>query len=234
MKVVIHQPHFLPWLGYFNKLSSCDLIVFQDDVQFRRRYYQNRTKIRNTQGLSSWLTVPVSAKRNTIIKDVKIADSHWKEKILKRLHHTYKSSIYFDDIFPLISTTISKKHDFLIDLNILLMEVVCNLLGVKVRIDLSSSFSVVASPTEKLVAICDKIGADEYVFGEGGGIIYHGTSMFKKHGIKTYQQEFLSFYEPINEPYFEHCRNLSVLDYLFNLGIDKCQNIIEKDCLVRR
>lgn len=226
MVVVIHQPHFFPWLGYFNKLSNADCLVFQDDVQFRRRYFQNRTKIRNVQDNEHWLTIPVHANRSTLIKDVYTADDKWKNKIVKNLVYSYSKFPHFKDCWCEVEKTILHCRNRLIDINQLTLNLVLTLLDISIDIELSSTFRIDATPTEKLVAICETLGADGYLFGEGGGMAYHGTSMFKKHGIKTYQQDFLSTFSPISVKYYPDCINLSVLDYIFILGIKKTRDIV--------
>lgn len=226
MLVVIHQPHFFPWLGYFNKLFNADCLVFQDDVQFRKRYFQNRTKIRNIQGKEHWLTVPVHANRTTLIKDVYIADDKWKNKTIKTLYHSYHRYPFFYETWNEIESTIWRCRNRLIDINYLTIDLILRLLKIEIEIVISSHFKINDTPPENLVKICQKIGANGYIFGEGGGLSYHGKGIFKNRGIKPYQQNFLSKYNIISEKYFSDCNNLSVLDFLFKIGIKNTRNII--------
>lgn len=115
--VVIHQPHFLPWPGYFNKLANASCFVMQDDIQFRRSYFQNRTLVRNEllRG-ADWATVPIHARRETKISDVKIAHSNWHpDTLLSKLADRYRHSDYYHKIMNAISDIASTKCEYLID-----------------------------------------------------------------------------------------------------------------------
>lgn len=228
MNIVVHQPHFLPWIGYFNKLSYADVFVFQDNVQFRRRYYQNRTKIRHRNSSCFWLTVPVSAKRNTFINEVITSDSFSKNKLFKTIEHCYSKSIYFDEVWPQIKSSISSAKNTLMDINERTLLCIFELLDIKVSVHYASEYPLLDDPASTIVSICTSIGADNYIFGEGHGLDYHGYSKFHKEGIKTCQQDFLSEYKLNASNYFSDCIDLSVIDFLFSIGISKTKKYIHK------
>ena len=69
MIVAIHQPHYLPWLGYMDKLDQAEAFVVLDTVQFVRREHQNRNRIREANGWM-WLTVPVKSEHKAPLLDV--------------------------------------------------------------------------------------------------------------------------------------------------------------------
>ena len=229
MVIVIHQPHFLPWLGYFNKLVNANCLVFQDNVQFRRRYFQNRTLIRSNQNETMWLTIPIHAHRNTTINNVITVDEFWKEEILTKIYFSYNKSPFFYLYWSDIQEAINQSENLLVDINYKTLSAILKILNINIKILFASSYKVTGSPTEQLVSICEIIGATDYIFGEGGGIYYHGTSMFKKHGIKVHYQNFFSNFKPIAEQYYTQCLNLSVIDYLFNIGAEETSKIIN-DC----
>ena len=87
MKVTIHQPEHMPWLGFFHKISMADVYVALDNVQYQHKYFQNRNKIRDVSG-EIWLNVPVlrKGKRSQLIKDVEIntGEERWQEKNWKK------------------------------------------------------------------------------------------------------------------------------------------------------
>ena len=87
-KITIHQPEHFPYLGFFQKMNESDLFVILDNVTYRKNYFQNRNKIKNTNGLDDWFTIPVEKNAtNKLIKDVEVSsDSNWRRKLLNKLH----------------------------------------------------------------------------------------------------------------------------------------------------
>ena len=119
MIVTIHQPDFLPWLGFFDRWQKSDLYIVLDDVQFLRRGWQHRDKIKTKEG-AAWLTVPVikKGKHDQLIRDVKIDNgTNWRYKHLKTIESNYSKAPNFEDCFKRIKEIYDKKHLFLIDLN---------------------------------------------------------------------------------------------------------------------
>src|SRR5438132_6629859 len=98
--VAIHQPEFLPWLGFIDKLRQSDIFVLLDTVQFEKNYFQSRNRIRNSQG-EVWLTVPVHHQFDTKIQDVEIDNSQgWCRKILRAIEMNYHRAPYFSRYYP--------------------------------------------------------------------------------------------------------------------------------------
>ena len=96
MIVAIHQPQFMPWLGYFDKMDSCDVFVLLDNVQYKKNEYQNRNRIKTSKGWQ-WLTVPVNYKFPQKINEVMIENSSdWRKKHLHALETNYGKSPYFE------------------------------------------------------------------------------------------------------------------------------------------
>ena len=121
MNIVAHQPHFLPWLGYFNKLANADMYVVQDNVQFRKRYFQNRTRIRGQNSDCLWLTVPVHATRDSMISDVQ-AHGRWKNKLLRTISYVYKKAPHFDRYYSGIEEVVLSSDGCICALNIALLK----------------------------------------------------------------------------------------------------------------
>lgn len=111
--VSIHQPHFLPWIGYFNKVLQSDAFVWLNYVQYRKNYYQNRTKVKNANEELFWLTLPVHAKHDTVIDQVMIADSRWRVRISKTVEQCYRKAPYFAECWPTLSAAIMGAPDSL-------------------------------------------------------------------------------------------------------------------------
>jgi hypothetical protein len=228
MKVAIHQPNFLPWIGFFNKIRSVDLFILFDDVQFERgKTYTSRTKIL-TQGNETWLTVPVINKSSLLqIKDIEIVrDLNWKSKHLKTLALNYKKTPYFDDIFHLIDIIYKGNSNFLIDYNIPLIKSICEYLQFKTEFKLSSELHIEdANGSDKILNLLKSVKTNEYLSGKGeGSRRYINEREFKLAGIVLNWQDFiLKPYKQFGTQ--EFIGNLSIIDLLFNMGKESCQII---------
>lgn len=227
MIAVIHQPHFFPWPGYFNKLANANCFILQDDVQFRRRYFQNRTLIRSENASGArWLTLPVHAQRHTVIRNVGIADENWRKHITDCLLGSYRKAPFFSKFIGDITSHFAACTNSLLDINLKTIRFVLELLEIRLKIYCSSDFNAVGTPVEKLVSLCEQVGATDYVFGEGGGLAYHGASHFRHHGIAVHQQRYRAPYACFADSYYPPCRNLSILDLLFYLGPQDTSRVV--------
>lgn len=224
MKVAIHQPNFIPWLGYFNKIKDVDKFVFFDDVQFERgKSFTNRSKI-VINGNESWLTIPIIGKSNlSTIKDTTVdASFRWKKKILKSLEMTYRKYPFYDEIFSLINTAFTSNSEFLVDYNIPLIESISQYLDFKTTFTRSScidSHDKSTTGLSKIIDILKAVDAKDYLSGAGAGSKrYIDESVFIKNDIALHWQQ-------INFPQYPQKGNklgfipgLSMLDLLFNQG----------------
>jgi len=233
--VVVHQPHFLPWLGYYNKLASADVFVLQDDVQFRRRYYQNRTLIRSPQGTVQWLTIPVCARRTTLIKDVVVATPRWADAARKALRHSYSSTPYFEQYWGLLSASLRHSDHYLIDICEATLSATLSLLQLYPTMSRLSSIDVVGTdPTDRIVGACRHFAARTYIFGEGGGRARHSESRIQAGGLQVGQQQFRCSFGKAIEALSVTALNVSVVEFLFRYGapftralIDRCWRLEE-------
>ncbi len=214
--VGIHQPNFLPWIGYFYKIGKSDVFVFLDNVQYAKNSFINRNKIKTPQG-AAWLTVPVSFKFGQLINEVKINnETKWREKHLKTLEMNYKKANFFDDIFEIIKK-IYYLRDWqnLSDFNISLIKSIVSYFGLDKSFVKSSALGVRAKSTELLIQIVKKVGSDVYLSGFGG-VKYQDEGLFKKGGINL---EYYNFHHPTyTQLWGRFIPNLSMIDLLFNCG----------------
>jgi len=230
MIIAIHQPNYIPWLGYFYKIYKSDVFVFLDDVQFTKNSFQNRNRIKTSQGLT-WLTEPVltKGKFGQLTNQVRFNNNiPWKRKHMKTLEQWYKSSKYFDEYFPKLQNMYleaeSKEHT-LVEFNIKLIKFICEELGLNRRYEISSELEVVGKSTERLVNICRCLEGGTYLSGSGGGN-YQDEAAFKDAGIELVYSDF---HHPIyNQLWGEFVPNLSILDYLFNCGNNVFNFLLEK------
>ncbi|MBD3295855.1 MAG: hypothetical protein GF392_00620, partial [Candidatus Omnitrophica bacterium] len=168
MKIAIHQPQYLPWLGYFDKMDRADIFVLLDDVQFKKNEWQNRNRLRNSKGWQ-WISVPVSYDFGDNINQVRI-DNHgrWEKKHLKSMETNYSKAPFFHEYFPFFKETFSRGWLELAELNIHIIEFLRERLGIETELLLSSDMNIASSSTQRLIDICEKLEADAYIAGEGG------------------------------------------------------------------
>ncbi len=215
MIVFVHQPEYMPWLGFFDKLARCDTFVIYDDAQYQHGGYHNRNKIRTIQGWE-WLTIPIVHNHPQMIKDVKISGKEWVKKHLSMIVHNYEKTPYFREYFPLIEEVLNSNHQLLIDLDMHLIKVFSNILSIESKMIRSSEFPYFgAEKNEKLVSMCRLLRADTYLAGSGGRNYVNGE-LFSKADVTI---QWHAYDHPIYQQKFEGFQpNLSIIDLLFNLG----------------
>jgi hypothetical protein len=205
--VAIHQPNYLPYLGYFEKIAQSDIFVFLDTVQYEKNGFTNRNRVRTTQGWC-WLTVPVvdEGLSEKQVKDVQISNTEkWSEKHWKTLKQNYSKSPLFKDIASLFEETYFQKWTWLALLNEELILKICGLLNIKTLFMKASSLDVSGSKSDLLLDICEKVGADTYLSGPSGHQ-YLDESRFREEGITI-------VYQPTRKSMDDE---LSVVDQLFS------------------
>jgi hypothetical protein len=217
MVVAIHQPNFLPWLGFFYKMLKSEMFVFLDNVQFSKNSFQNRVKIKTPKG-PMWLTVPVHQKFGQLTKDVRIDNQEdWRSKHLKTFETYYRKACYFDEIYPMLMDVYMKeKWEYLNDFNIELITKIREYLEIKTPIIKASSLNIEGkSSTDLLIEIVKRVGGTAYLSGKGG-TKYMDESKFRDENIQLIYSDFV---HPIyNQLWGEFIEGLSIVDLLFNMG----------------
>ena len=219
MIIAIHQPQYLPWLGYFHKIMNSDAFVFLDDVQYKKREFQNRNKIR-TNSKWLWLTIPVIVRGrfDQEIRNVEIDNSNysWQRKHYESIKMYYNNSPHFLEHSSFLEETYIKKiWGKLIDINVFITEYILKYLDISIPIYFSSQFRIKETKTKRIVEICRKINADTYLSGIGAKE-YLDEKEFKNNNIKLIYQNFK---HPIYEQRYEGFEAyMSIIDLLFNCG----------------
>jgi hypothetical protein len=222
IKAAIHQPNFLPWLGYFHKISMVDKFVFFDDVQFPRgKTYGNRVKIKTNNG-ETWITVPVLSKGDMQnFNEILINNTFpWQRKILKTIELSYKKAGSFEKYYDGFSSVFLNEYEKLTDLNIALIRYFSDAMGLKVSFYMSSEID--SKPDEnaedKILGILRHVGAERYVSGSGAGSRrYIDEERFRSEKIDIVWQKFIS---PVYAQLWggDFLPDLSIIDLLFNCG----------------
>jgi len=213
--ITIHQPDFLPWLGFFDRWKNSDLYIVLDDVQFLRRGWHHRDKIKTAHGVV-WLTVPVLKKGrfDQCINQVQIDNSrNWRHKHLATLEHAYRAAPGFHVVYPKLKEIYQRPYRLLVDFNMALLEMAAELLGIHTPIVLASRYGLQSRKTHKLVELVERHHGTHYLTGTGARS-YLDEQLFHRCGITVTWQNFEHpVYPQLHGPFVP---NLSVIDYLMN------------------
>jgi len=227
MIVSIHQPHFLPWMGYFNKVLRSQVFVWLHSVQYRKNYFQNRTQIKNVNEQPLWLTLPVHAKLGMNIDQVMVADPRWSERICKTVEQCYRKAPYFAECWPTLEQSLRSASGNLDEIDFQSFSALLKLLnGQAVQVTRIGDLDLKSDdPTERLVEVCIALGASAYVAGRGGRN-YLREDAFERAGIEVLWQDFPServVYQQIGKSFVS---GLSVIDCLFNVGPIRTRELV--------
>lgn len=227
MIVAVHQPVFLPWLGYFYKMDKSDVFVLLDTVQYAKRQIGNRNVIKTNSGLQT-LTVPVLTKGRfpQLYQDTKINNCpNWRRKHLRTLEIWYRKAKHFKEVFERIeSIYYEREWDSLCDFNICLLEWIRAVLGIRTELVASSSLKARGLAAQRIINITKELGGTTYLSGFGGRK-YQKASDFEKEDIRL---EYYDFMQPeYPQVWGDFVPNCSVIDLLFNCGKEGSQKVLE-------
>lgn len=216
--VAIVQSNYIPWKGYFDLIRRSDAFVLYDDVQYTRRDWRNRNRIKTPNGLQ-WLTIPVEVKGKYTqeIREVKIADDRWRDDHWKTLHHAYSRAPFFKSYADRVEALYrGADSEWLSEVNRHFIEGICELLGISTEIRWSSEFSIQAGKSERLLGICRELNATVYLSGPAAKS-YLDESLFASAGIGVEWMDYSGYpeYPQLYGP-FEH--GVTVLDLILNAG----------------
>jgi len=213
MIVTVHQPNFLPYLGYFDKIKQSDIFVIMDDFQYTKRSYINRNRIKTPEGWM-WLTVPVTLDGLPPINEVTIATQKFKKEHLTTLKHMYGKSDHFDEYYDWLKKVYDSEWTNLASINIHLIKEVLGFLDIDVELAYTSDMEINSkSTTGRIIDICQDVGASKYLSGKTGKD-YLEVELFEQSSIDLDFHSFSPF--PYTQQFGEFEPNLSVLDYLMN------------------
>lgn len=216
--VVIHQPDFLPHLGFFQRLLHADLYIALDHAQFvngTSRSWTHRDKIKTPRG-AQWLTVSVrKAPRETPINAIALSNTDWRIQNLNLLRENYHQASFFDEIYPELQNLYAAPCTWLVEFTMASIEMLSRLLGISVPTVLSSSLRPAWHKNELLVELLRKVGATHYLSGLGARD-YFDPAPFSAAGIEVIWQDFKHPVYPQLHGDFEPY--LSSIDLLFNCG----------------
>ncbi len=222
-----HQPNYLPYLGFFDKLRAVDelgtepgIFIIRDDVQYVKKEFHDRNKIRVNEG-GKWLRVPVECrmlplKKIKVKNDARINNVPWAVYHLRLIGANYKKTPFFDKFYPELKEIYLNPGDKLVDFNTRIIKYLAECFGIKTKIVLFSDIPKIVkgfNASETLVNISKAVNANVYLSGAGSKV-YLDTSCFKEIKLK-----FQDYKHPIYEQRFQGFEPfMSAIDALFNIG----------------
>ena len=222
-RVAIVQSNYIPWRGYFDLICSVDEFVLLDDVQYTRRDWRNRNRIKTAQG-TRWLTIPVqvSGRYTQTIAETNVADDEWAEQHWSIVRQSYRDATGFEDGAPFVERLYaSVPGPSLSDVNRHFLEAICDRLEIGTRLTRSRDYEPQGSKTERLLDICRKSGATTYVSGPAAKE-YLEEGAFAAHGIEVEWFEY-GPYPEYEQPHPPFEPQVSILDTLLCTGAAAAQ-----------
>jgi hypothetical protein len=219
MRCAIVQPSYIPWRGYFDLIRRVDVFVFYDDVQYDRRGWRNRNRIKTAQG-TKWLTIPVHARGaqtdNLPINSIPVVESSWPLEHLRALQRAYADAPYFNRYEAWLREAYAAPPRLLADFTIALTVEIARILGIRgTRFLRSSSLGAAGAKSDRLLDVLGKVGANHYVSGPSARD-YIEEEKFHAAGV---EMEWMQYDYPespqLYPPYDPH---ITVLDLLFMTG----------------
>ena len=226
MIACVHQPNFLPWMGFFAKIAAADIFIVMDNVQFPRNSWVNRVRI-GGRGEPIWLTVPVRhlGRLDLPIAEVEISyEADWVSKHLRTIQQRYARAPFFRPMFEKMEETLTSYSPLLGERNLALIRTVLVLCGIERRIVRGSELQGSGSSSNLIVSMCRAVGANVYLAGQGAAG-YDDLAVYADAGIEYRTAGFVHpEYEQSAGDHFE--KGLSIIDGLFNVGAERTRELL--------
>ena len=227
MRIGIHQPMYLPWLGLFDRIYRCDTFVLLDNVSYSKNYFINRNKIKTVDGWM-WLTIPVLTKGHfgQLIKDVQIDNTtQWQKQHWKSIYYSYHKAPFFHKYADFFENVYKHEWTYLIDIIEELLYSILKVLRINTTIIKSSELNLAGKKEELILNICKSLKADEYLSGPDGKD-YLNLELWQKNNIKVIFHNYC--YPQYLQLHGNFLPQMSIIDLLNNCG-DESLNILSKN-----
>ncbi len=223
MTIAIHQPNFLPWMGYFFKMSQADAFVFYDTAQYTQPSFIKRVKIHTNQGLDQEMYISIPLRKHKRLVPIRTLQMHqkidWPSLIRAQLENAYKKAPFFDQLIPLIDRFFLH-HPEDANFSRYTMEIIkyiASMLGIKTTYSKTSDMHFSTKSTEALIDITRAVGGDKYLSGMGAKK-YLDEPLFKNADILLEYSDFLGHFDQLDFP--NHFKNKSIVSFLAHFSID--------------
>jgi len=226
MNVCIHQPNYLPYIGFFNKIKNTDVYVLLDVAQYVKNRFDNKNRIRTKEG-SMYLTIPLLSKDCYLKRlcEVKLPpNSKWKKGHWKSIEAHYAKADYFGCYKDFLNGIYETDFTKLVDVNEAIIRFLIKEFKLETKIIKSTDLNIDTNrkSTDLLINILTEVGADCYLSGPSGKK-YMDEKKFKDANIRI---EYQKFDHPIYKQRFDgFVKNMAAIDLLFNVG-EKSKELI--------
>lgn len=218
MRVAIMQPTYLPWSGYLSLIDEVDTFVFLDDAEFSAQSWQQRNRVKGPDG-AQWLTVPVRkrGRADQLIREARInQDEPWQRRHVRTIFQLYARAPYMSTHRSWLDVAYGRDYTFLLELNLWFVSLIMDKIGIQADLLLSSEMPAKGKRADRLVSICEHLGAEEYLSPLGSFDYLDKANPFPSAGIRLVYQQFTHpVYHQLHGSFESH---LSVLDLLLNEG----------------
>lgn len=229
MKASIHQPHYFPWMGYFDKMAKADEFVLLDEVQLEKNSLMQKNRVLDKNGGIKYITISAETKgylgkeyRQINTKDVE----SWILRQMNALRDYYRKAAYSWEILSLLEVFFRNDFPTLCQWTCASIEWVRTLLDIKTPLVYQSQidYDRRATRSDLVYALCKAIGADAYFSGRGASVEYLDREKFAENGVRIVFQDF-------QHPVYPQCNSkefvpgISILDLLFNCGVEESRRI---------
>lgn len=219
-KVAIVQSCYIPWKGFFDIIAGVDEFILYDDMQYTRRDWRNRNRIKTAQGVN-WLTIPVEVKGRYFQKicETRISEPAWRENHWQNLWTNYRKAPFmalYKDVFEQLY--LGSDEFFLSKINYEFIVAICKILHIETPITWAMDYKVEGSKTDRLVNLCRAANATHYLSGPSAQG-YIESEKFFGESIELEYVDYAGYpeYRQLNGPFDHH---VSIVDLLFNAGTD--------------
>ena len=223
MIVAIHQPHYFPWIGYFDKMAKSDAFVLLDEVQFEKGSQMIRNRVLDNNGEIKYITISADTKdylnrpyRDLLTKNI----NEWTKRQKNALNNYYRDATYYREIFPIINEFLSKDYITVCEWTIGSINLISRLLNIDTPIINQSEikYDRAKKKSELVYSICNALDADKYLSGRGASVDYLDREKFLANGVQiVFQDVVCPVYKQCNTNQF--VPGISIIDMLFNCGV---------------
>lgn len=229
MKVAIHQPHYFPWQGYFDKMAKADAFILLDQVQLEKNSLMLKNRVLDKNGGTKYITISGETKgyldmeyRHILTKDMEV----WTSRQMNTLRDYYRKAKHSREILPLIEEFLKNEFQTVCQWTCASIGLIRELLDIRTPLIYQSDieYNHDFRRSDLVYALCKAIGADTYLSGRGASVKYLDREKFAENGVKIVFQDF-------QPPVYPQCSSaefipgISVLDMLFNCGIEESRRI---------
>jgi hypothetical protein len=217
-KIAIVQSNYIPWRGYFGLIASVDEFILYDEMQYTRRDWRNRNKIKTSQG-SCWLTIPVDVKGkfHQKICETRVADQGWRKQHWQTITQNYRKSEFFSEVASWLEPLyLADDTVILSEINKRFIVAICRYLNITTVISQSADYHLADGKTERLVDLCRQAGAGIYLSGPAAKD-YVDEAIFQQNNIQLQWAEYTDF-KPYKQLWGDFEPHVSIIDLLFNCG----------------